>query len=138
MLLGLGAFCEHAFADHSVLHFASAEQSANFVVTPLGGLLQRTSAELDANFTQTTENILLVNDTSASVSLEFEQTTDGGLLLSGVSSSDLNFTKTSIGDILFVTITPEDNETYTEITPTGTETYTEITPTGTETYPEIN
>ena len=56
MLLGLGAFCEHAFADHSVLHFASAEQSANFVVTPLGGLLQRTSAELDANFTQTTEN----------------------------------------------------------------------------------
>ena len=138
MLLGLGAFCEHAFADHSVLHFASSEQSANFNTSVAGGFEKLGTAELEFNFIQTTENILLVNDTSSTVSLEFEQTESGGLLLSGVSSSDLNFTKTASGDILFVEIVPDANESYTEITPSGTETWTEITPTGTETYTEIN
>ena len=55
------------------------------------------------------------------------------------SSQDLNFTKTTIGDILFEeVVTDATTETYTEITPSGTETWTEITPSGTETYTEIN
>jgi hypothetical protein len=57
---------------------------------------------------------------------------------SGVSTTDLNFSQDSLGNLLFEEInagaTPE---TYTTITPSGTETWTEITPTGTETYTEI-
>ena len=49
----------------------------------------------------------------------------------------LAWTRTG-GDILFIEIVPEANETFTEITPSGTETWTEITPSGTETYTEIN
>ena len=69
---------------------------------------------------------------------EFTQTADSIMIRTGVASKDLNFTKTTIGDIKFVvvnaSVTPE---TYTTITPSGTETYTEITPSGTETWTEI-
>ena len=77
------------------------------------------------------------------MSSAFTQTTDGSATLTGISSQDLNFTKTASGDILFVEMnkgkTPAaaGAPTYTEISPTGVETYTEITPSGTETYTEI-
>ena len=72
------------------------------------------------------------------MSSAFTQTADGIAILGGISSQDLNFTKTSSGDILFVdVVTDATTETYTEITPSGTETWTEITPSGTETYTEI-
>ncbi len=55
-----------------------------------------------------------------------------------VVTKDLNFTKTTSGDILYVAVTTDaTTETYTEITPSGTETWTEITPSGTETWTEI-
>ena len=60
------------------------------------------------------------------------------MIRSGVASKDLNFTKTTIGDIKFVVVNASATpETYTTITPSGTETYTEITPSGTETWTEI-
>ena len=68
----------------------------------------------------------------------FTQTADGITILAGISSQDLNFTKTSSGDILYIEVNAgATEETFTEITPSGTETYTEITPSGTETYTEI-
>ena len=68
----------------------------------------------------------------------FTKTASGLTILSGVSSQDLNFTKTASGDIMFVdVVTDATTETYTEITPSGAETWTEITPSGTETYTEI-
>ena len=54
------------------------------------------------------------------------------------SSQELSFTKSTQGDILFVAIAPEANESYTTITPSGAETWTEITPSGTETWTEID
>ena len=65
-------------------------------------------------------------------------TIDGIAILAGISSQDLNFTKTTSGDILYVEVTTDaTTETYTEITPSGTETWTDITPSGAETWTEI-
>ena len=159
-MFGHAAIAETALADvGGVLQVATAEMSGvasktsvgvgilagissmdtNFTATTDGIFITGSvNAELSSNFTQTTENIKLVNFTDVTMSSVFTQTADGITILIPIVSTDLNFTKTSSGDILFVNIdagTTEEN--FTEITPSGTETYTEITPSGTETWTEI-
>ena len=159
-MLGHAAIAESAIADvGGVLLLATAEMNAlassssigsgtlvgasslngNFTQTTAGIFITGSvNAEVSASFTQTTEDIKIVNFTDITMSSAFTQTADGIAILAGVSSQDLNFTKTSSGDILFVdVVTDATTETYTEITPSGTETWTEITPSGTETYTEI-
>ena len=159
-MFGISSFAEASFANiGGVVQIASAEMNAlgtsssigsgilvgvsslngNFTKTTAGIFITGSvNAEVSSNFTQTTENIKIVNFTDVTMSSIFTKTASGLTILSGVSSQDLNFTKTTSGDILFVEIVPEANETFTEITPSGTETWTEITPSGTETYTEIN
>ena len=159
-MLGHAAIAEAAIADvGGVLLLATAEMNAlassssigsgtlvgasslngNFTQTTAGIFITGSvNAEVSSSFTQTTEDIKIVNFTDITMSSAFTQTADGIAILAGVSSQDLNFTKTSSGDILFVdVVTDATTETYTEITPSGTETWTEITPSGTETYTEI-
>ena len=159
-MLGHAAIAEAAIADvGGVLLLATAEMNAlgtsssigsgtlvgvsslsgNFTQTTAGIFITGSvNAEVSSSFTQTTEDIKIVNFTDITMSSAFTQTADGIAILVGVSSQDLNFTKTSSGDILFVdVVTDATTETYTEITPSGTETWTEITPSGTETYTEI-
>ena len=159
-MLGHAAIAETALADvGGVLLVATAEMNAlatsssigsgtlvgissidgNFTQTTAGIFITGSvNAEVSSSFTQTTEDIKVVNFTDVTMSSAFTQTADGIAVLGGISSQDLNFTKTSSGDILFVdVVTDATTETYTEITPSGTETYTEITPSGTETYTEI-
>jgi len=159
-MLGHAAIAETALADvGGVLLLATAEMNAlassssigsgTLVgVSSLSGNITQTTAgifitgsvnaEVSSSFTQTTEDIKVVNFTDVTMSSAFTQTADGIAVLGGISSQDLNFTKTSSGDILFVEINAgATEETFTEITPSGTETYTEITPSGTETYTEI-
>ena len=116
-----------------------SSMDTNFTQTSLGTFITGSvNAELSSNFTQTTENIKLVNFTDVTMSSAFTQTTDETIILIPIVSTDLNFTKTSSGDILFVDVTTDaTTETFTEITPSGTETYTEINPSGTETWTEI-
>ena len=159
-MLGHAAIAETALADvGGVLLLATAEMNAlatsssigsgtlvgissmdgNFTQTTAGIFITGSvNAEVSSSFTQTTEDIKIVNFTDVTMSSVFTQTADGIAILAGISSQDLNFTKTSSGDILFVdVVTDATTETYTEIIPSGTETYTEITPSGTETYTEI-
>ena len=159
-MLGHAAISETALADvGGVLLVATAEMNAlatsssigsgtlvgissidgNFTQTTAGIFITGSvNAEVISNFTQTTEDIKIVNFTDITMSSVFTQTSNGSATLGGISSQDLNFTKTSSGDILFVNVvTDATTETYTEITPSGTETWTEITPSGTETYTEI-
>ena len=159
-MLGHAAIAETALADvGGVLLVATAEMNAlassssigsgtlvgvsslsgNFTQTTAGIFITGSvNAEVSSSFTQTTEDIKIVNFTDVTMSSAFTQTADGIAILAGISSQDLNFTKTSSGDIMFVdVVTDATTETYTEITPSGTETYTEITPSGTETYTEI-
>jgi len=159
-MLGHAAIAEAAIADvGGVLQLATAEMNAlassssigsgtlvgvsslsgNFTQTTAGIFITGSvNAEVSSSFTQTTEDIKIVNFTDVTMSSAFTQTADGIAILTGISSQDLNFTKTSSGDILFVdVVTDATTETYTEITPSGTETWTEITPSGTETYTEI-
>ncbi len=144
-MLGHAAIAETALADvGGVLQVATAEMSgissassvgvgtlvgvatldANFTKTTAGILITGSAnADLSFDFTQTTENIKVVNFTDATLSTEFTQTSDGIIIASGVVTKDLNFTKTTSGDILFVdVVTDATTETYTEITPSGTET----------------
>ena len=158
-MFGNSSFAEAAFANvGGVVQIATAEMSAlgtsssigsgtlvgvsslsgNFTQTAEISTISSGVIDFNSLFTQTTENIKIVNFTDVTMSSIFTKTTSGTAILSGVSSQDLNFTKTTSGDILYVAIVPEANETYTEITPSGTETWTEITPSGTETYTEIN
>ena len=146
-MFGNSSFAEAAFANvGGVLQVATAEMSAlgtsssigsgtlvgvsslsgNFTQTAEISTISSGVIDFNSLFTQTTENIKIVNFTDVTMSSIFTKTTTGIAILSGVSSQDLNFTKTTSGDILYVAIVPEANETYTEITPSGTETYTEI------------
>ena len=60
------------------------------------------------------------------------------MIRTGVASKDLNFTKTTTGDLKFIEVDASATpESYTEITPSGTESWTTITPSGTETWTEI-
>ena len=159
-MFGHAAIAEASFGDvGGVLQVATAEMSgiasktsvgvgilagiatmdSNFTATTDGIFITGSvNAELSSNFTQTTENIKIVNFTDVTMSSAFTQTTDETIILIPIVSTDLNFTKTSSGDILFVDVTTDaTTETYTEITPSGTETYTQITPSGTETWTEI-
>ena len=159
-MLGHAAIAEAAISDvGGVLLLATAEMNAlassssigsgtlvgvsslsgNFTQTTAGIFITGSvNAEVSSSFTQTTEDIKIVNFTDVTMSSAFTQTADGIAILAGISSQDLNFTKTSSGDILFIEINAgETKETFTEITPSGTETWTEITPSGTETYTEI-
>ena len=159
-MLGHAAIAEAAIADvGGVLLLATAEMNAlassssvgsgtlvgvsslsgNFTQTTAGIFITGSvNAEVSSSFTQTTEDIKIVNFTDVTMSSAFTQTADGIAILAGISSQDLNFTKTSSGDILYVAVTTDaTTETYTEITPSGTETWTEITPSGAETWTEI-
>ena len=159
-MLGHAAIAEAAIADvGGVLLLATAEMNAlttsssigsgilvgvsslsgNFTQTTAGIFITGSvNAEVSSSFTQTTENIKIVNFTDATLSTAFTQTTDGIKIASGVVTKDLNFTKTTSGDILYVAVTTDaTTETYTEVTPSGTETWTEITPSGAETWTEI-
>ena len=159
-MLGHAAIAEAAIADvGGVLQLATAEMNAlassssigsgtlvgvsslsgNFTQTTAGIFITGSvNAEVSSSFTQTTEDIKIVNFTDATLSTEFTQTSDGIIIASGVVTKDLNFTKTTSGDILYIAVTTDaTTEIYTEVTSSGTETYTEITPSGTETYTEI-
>ena len=158
-MLGHAAIAETALADvGGVLLVATAEMNALATSSSIGsGTLVGISSlssnftqttevntkasgviDLSSIFTQTTEDIKIVNFTDVTMSSVFTQTADGITILAGISSQDLNFTKTSSGDILFVEVNAGvTEETFTEITPSGTETWTEITPSGAETYTEI-
>ncbi len=159
-MLGHSAIAEAAIADvGGVLLLATAEMNAlatsssigsgtlvgvsslsgNFTQTTAGIFITGSAnAEVSSSFTQTTEDIKIVNFTDVNMSSAFTQTTDGLAILIPIVSTDLNFTKTTSGDILYEdVVTDATTETFTEVTPSGTETWTEITPSGTETYTEI-
>ena len=159
-MLGHAAIAETALADvGGVLQVATAEMNALASsssigsgilvgISSLSGNITQTTAgifitgsvnaEVSSSFTQTTEDIKIVNFTDVTMSSAFTQTADGIAILAGISSQDLNFTKTSSGDILFVEVNAgATEETFTEINPSGAETWTEIIPSGTETWTEI-
>ena len=148
-MLGHAAIAETALADvGGVLLLATAEMNAlatsssigsgtlvgissidgNFTQTTAGIFISGSvNAEVSSSFTQTTEDIKIVNFTDVTMSSVFTQTTDALAILIPVVSTDLNFTKTTSGDILYEdVVTDATTETFTEITPSGTETYTEI------------
>jgi len=116
-----------------------ASMDTNFTATTDGIFITGSvNAELSSNFTQTTEDIKLVNFTDVTMSSAFTQTADGINILIPIVSTDLNFTKTTSGDILYENINAEaTEENFTTITPSGTESWTTITPSGTESWTEI-
>ena len=159
-MFGHAAIAEASFGDvGGVLLVATAEMSGvasktsvgvgilagissmdtNFTATTDGIFITGSvNAELSSNFTQTTEDIKLVNFTDVTMSSAFTQTTDETIILIPIVSTDLNFTKTSSGDILYENINAgATEENFTTITPSGTESWTTITPSGTESWTEI-
>lgn len=160
-MFGNSSFAEAAFANvGGVVQIATAEMNAlgtsssvgsgtlvgvsslsgNFTKTTAGIYITGSvNAEVSSNFVTSAVDIDVVNDIDATFISTFTQTTEANHVRVTSPNLDLNFTKTTIGDILFEeVVTDTTTETYTEITPSGTETWTEITPSGTETYTEIN
>jgi len=158
-MLGHASIAETSIADVGGLVLAGvAEMSAISTKTSVGVGILGGIAELSGDFTQTSVGTFITSGASTSQSFdftqsaaanrldvanidltsEFTQTADSIMIRTGVASKDLNFTKTTVGDIKFVVVNASATpETYTTITPSGTETYTEITPSGTETWTEI-
>ena len=116
-----------------------ASMDTNFTATTDGIFITGSvNAELSSNFAQTTENIKIVNFTDVTMSSAFTQTTDETIILIPIVSTDLNFTKTTSGDILYENIdTGATEETYTTISPSGAESWTTVTPSGSETWTDI-
>jgi len=158
-MFGASAFAEHSIANQGILFFDSATMSGISSKSSVGVGILAGIASMDGNFTQSSNAIYITGGANADMSANFVQTTTDIKLVNegtqssaftftltgaaievalGTSSQEMSFTKSTQGDILYVAIVPEANETYTEITPSGTETWTEITPSGTETYTEIN
>ena len=138
-MFGNSSFAEAAFANvGGVVQIATAEMSALGTSSSIGSGILVGVSSLSGNFTSTIE-ISTISSGSIDFSSLFTQTTENIAIVNftDVTMSSI-FTKTTSGDILYVAIVPTANETYTEITPSGTETWTEITPSGTETYTEIN
>ena len=157
------AFAERPFCDQAILLAGVADMSAISTKTSVGVGIMSGVASASTNFIQTSTGTYISSGansdlsfsntiTSAAVFIKgsilteeaidiettFTETSNGIMIGSGVSSAELSFIKTSVGDILFVEVNASATpETYTTITPSGTETYTEITPSGTETWTEI-
>jgi len=94
--------------------------------------------DISSFFTQTTENIKIVNFTEATLSSAFTQSGNGIMIGSGVATTNLNMTQTSSGDLLYENINAgATEEEYTTISPSGTESWTTVTPSGSETWTEI-
>jgi len=158
-MLGASTFAEHSIANQGILFFDSATMSgtaskASVGVGILAGIASMdgnftqssngiyisagANADISSNFVQTTTNIKLVNEATQSSAFIFSLTSAAIEVALGTSSQELSFTKSTQGDILYVAIAPEANESYTTITPSGAETWTEITPSGSETWTEID
>ena len=105
--------------------------SANLTQTTAGIYISGSAAaEMSANFTETSAAIKVLGTTQElDFSANFTQTTAGVGTFVGVSSQNINFTQTSVGDLLFTEISPSVTVTWTEVTHTG-DSWTEITHTG--------
>ena len=157
-MLGASALSEFSIADQGILLAGVSEMSGIASSANAGVGIMSGVASLDGNFTQTSNAIYIsagansdvdfnftetsaanvVKEDSADIQSAFTKTTNGIMIGSGVSTTDLNFTQDSLGELLFEEINASATpETYTTITPSGTETWTEITPSGTETWTEI-
>jgi len=158
-MFGNSSFAEAAFANTvGVVQAATSEMSGLASSSSIGSGILAGISSVSGNFTQTTAGIYITGSVNAEVSSnftetsaavrvragvseqtgEFTQTSNSIKIASGTSSQNLNFTKTTSGDILYITIVPETNESYNTITPSGAETWIEITPSGAETYTEID
>ncbi len=104
--------------------------SANLTQTSTGTFISAgASSEISANFTETSVAYRLKESGDLDYSFNVTQTTAGVGTFVGISSQDLNFTQTSVGDLLFTEISPSVTVTWTEVTHTG-DSWTEITHTG--------
>jgi hypothetical protein len=113
--------------------------NSNFIQTSTSTFISA-GASIDAsvNFTQTTEDIKIVNFTDATLSSAFTQSANSIMIGSGVATTNLNMTQTSSGDLLYENINAgATEEQYTTISPSGTESWTTVTPSGSETWTEI-
>ena len=160
-MFGNSSFAEAAFANvGGVVQVATAEMNALGTsssvgsgtlvgVSSLSGIFTKTTAgiyitgsvnaEVSSNFVTSAVDIDVVNDIDATLTSIFTQTTEANHVRTSEPNLDLNFTKTTIGDILFEeVVTDATTETYTVITPSNDETWTNITPTDDETWTEIN
>ena len=145
-MLGASALSEYSLSDQSILLAGVAElngvaSTANagvgimsgvstlvpaFTQTSTGTFISSgANAELDFSYTKTSVGVRLRLGVSTPTP-EFTQDTDPNIIASGVATKTGVFTQTSAGDLLFINITPDADETYTTITPSGAETWTEI------------
>lgn len=160
-MLGASTFAESTFASlGGVVQIATAEMNAlgtsssvgsgtlvgvsslsgNFTKTTAGIYITGSvNAEVSSNFVTSAVEIDVVNDIDATLSSVFTQTTEANHVRTSEPNLDLNFTKTTIGDILFEeVVTDATTEIYEVITPGNDETWTNITPENDETWTEIN
>ena len=145
-MLGASALSEFSISDQGIVLAGVSEMSgiassANagvgimsgvstlvpaFTQTSTGTFISSgANAELDFSYTKTSVGVRLRLGDATSTS-EFTQDTNLNIIASGVATKTGVFTQTSAGDLLFINITPDADETYTTITPSGAETWTEI------------
>jgi hypothetical protein len=120
-VLGASAICEYSIADQGILLAGVSEQTALGVKTSVGVGIMSGVSTIDGNFTATTAGIFISAGANAELSGDFTQTSAGtrarlgtseiesaftktsnGIMIgSGVSTTDLNFSQDSLGELLF-------------------------------------
>jgi len=83
------------------------------------------NSELDFNYTQTAVGLRARLGTSEQ-SAEFTKSTNSIMIGSGVSTQVINLNQESVGGPLFEKIVPEGDENWTNISPANNETWVEV------------
>ena len=150
-MLGSVPLSVKALGDDTILLAGVAEMDGLGVQTSVGVGTLVGEASLSANLTQTTAGIYISGSAAAEMSANFTetsvatrvkgttqeldfstnltQTTAGVGTFVGASSQNINFTQTSVGDLLFTDISPSVTVTWSNITHTG-DSWTDVTHTG--------
>jgi hypothetical protein len=94
------------------------------------------NSELDFNYTQTAVGLRARLGTSEQ-SAEFTKSTNSIMIGSGISTQVINLDQESVGGLLYEVVVPEGDEDWTDLSPADNETWSTISPSGDESWVDV-
>mgnify|MGYP003625581077 FL=1 len=117
--------------------FGSSTMDDSFTQTSTGTFISSgANSELDFNYTQTAVGLRARLGTSEQ-SAEFTKSTNSIMIGSGISTQVINLDQESVGGLLYERVVPEGDEDWTDLSPADNETWSTISPSGDESWVDV-
>ena len=117
--------------------FGSSTMDDSFTQTSTGTFISSgANSELDFNYTQTAVGLRARLGTSEQ-SAEFTKSTNSIMIGSGISTQVINLDQESVGGLLYEVVVPEGDEDWTDLSPADNETWSTISPSGDESWVDV-